>query len=103
LALWFLFGERRRLGGTPAVTVSQVREFFRRLLWRPPAAERIAAEVTRVLRRKGSSRIYDRQTASDGFAPRGGVAAMESREEWETNRYEDVGLHCLMVGSLLNY
>jgi len=54
LALWFLCVERRRLGGkTPAITVSQVREVFTRLLRHPaPSPERIAVEVTRVLRRK---------------------------------------------------
>ena len=60
LALWFLCWSGGGSGGkTPAVTVSQVREIFTRLLRSPaPSPERIAAEVTRVLRRKEAARIY---------------------------------------------
>lgn len=57
LAPWFLCRERRRVGGeTPAVTVSQVRELFTLLRVPAPSPERIAAEVTRVLRRADSRR-----------------------------------------------
>jgi hypothetical protein len=72
VALWFLCGERRRLGGeTPAVTVSQVRAVFSRLLRVPAAgAERIAEEVTRALRRKEAARIYHWRKAAAAFPPR---------------------------------
>jgi hypothetical protein len=70
LALWFLCGERRRVGGkTRAVTVSQVREVFTRQL-RAPSPERIAAEVPRVLYRTESARIYHWHQATGGFPPR---------------------------------
>jgi hypothetical protein len=53
------------------VTVSQVREIFTRLLRSPaPSPERIAAEVTRVLRRKESARIYKWLKAVGRFPPR---------------------------------
>src|SRR6202041_1214896 len=54
VALWFLILERIRLGGkTPAVTVSQMREIFTRLLrFPPPSPQQIAEQVTRVLWRK---------------------------------------------------
>lgn len=72
LALWFLCCERRRVGGkTPAVTVSQVREIFTRLLRSPaPNPERIAEEVTRILRRKEEARIYHWHAATKSFPPR---------------------------------
>ena len=58
-------------GKTPAVTVSQVREVFTRLLRvPPPSPERIAAEVTRVLRRKEEARIYHWHAATETFPPR---------------------------------
>ncbi len=53
------------------MTVSQVREIFTRLLRVPaPSPERIAAEITRVLRRKESSRIYHWYAATETFPPR---------------------------------
>jgi SRSO17 transposase len=72
LALWFLCCERRRVGGkTPAATVSQVRELFTRLLRSPaPSPERIAEEITRVLRREEEARIYHWHAATDSFPPR---------------------------------
>ncbi len=51
--------------------VSQVREVFTRLLRDPPPSpERIAGEVTRVLRRKEAARIYKWHKATGGFPPR---------------------------------
>jgi hypothetical protein len=72
LALWFLCCERRRVGGkTPAITVSQVREVFARLLRVPaPRPERIAAVVTRVLWRKEAARIDKWHKATGTFPPR---------------------------------
>jgi SRSO17 transposase len=72
VALWFLCLERRRVGGkTPAVTVSQVREIFTRLLRvPPPSPERIAEQVTRVLWRKEAARIYEWHKATGGYPPR---------------------------------
>ena len=60
LALWFLAGERVRLGeARTQLTVAQVREIFSRLLRRPrPSADQIAAEINRVLRRTEEARIY---------------------------------------------
>lgn len=56
---------------TPAASVSQVREVFTRLLRVPaPSPERIAAEVTRVLWRKETARIYKWHKATGGFPPR---------------------------------
>lgn len=53
------------------MTVSQVREIFARLLRSPaPSAERIAEEVTRVLRRKEAARIYKWYKATGSFPPR---------------------------------
>ncbi len=72
LALWFLILERRRVGGkTPAVTVSQVREIFTRLVRVPaPSPERIAQQVTRVLWRTEAARIYKWHKATGRFPPR---------------------------------
>ncbi len=72
LALWFLCCERRRVGGkTRAVTVSQVREIFTRLLRVPaPSPGRIAEEVSRVLRRKEEARIYHWHAATGSIPPR---------------------------------
>jgi hypothetical protein len=53
------------------VTVSQMREVFSRLLRVPaPGAERIAEEVTRVLRRTEAARIYHWRRAAGAFPPR---------------------------------
>ena len=72
VALWFLCLERRRIGGkTPAVTASQTRQIFTRLLRRPaPRPEEIAEEVTRVLRRNEETRIYHRHARTGKFPPR---------------------------------
>ena len=72
LALWFLSWSGGGSGGkTPAVTVSQVREVFTRLLRSPaPSPERIAEVVGRVLRRKEAARIYKWHKATGGFPPR---------------------------------
>lgn len=72
LALWFLILERLGMGGkTPAVTVSQVREIFTRLLRTPaPSPERIAELVTRVLKRKETARIYKWYKKTGQFPPR---------------------------------
>ena len=57
-------------GKTPAVTLSQLRQIFTRLLRRPaPTAEEIAGEVTRVLRRSEESRIYHWHKATGNFPP----------------------------------
>jgi hypothetical protein len=71
VALWSLCCERRRVGGkTPAVTVSQVRELFTRLLRVPASSpERIAAAVSRVLWRKEAARIYKWYKATGKFPP----------------------------------
>jgi hypothetical protein len=71
LALWFLVLERVRVGGkTAAVTVSQVREIFTRLLRSPaPSPERIAGVVTRVLWRKEAARICKWHEATGTFPP----------------------------------
>ena len=53
------------------MTVSQVREVFARLLRVPaPGADRIATEVSRVLRRKEEARIYHWHAANAAFPPR---------------------------------
>jgi hypothetical protein len=53
------------------MTVSQVREVFTRLLRLPaPSPERIAEEVTRVLRRKEEARNYHWHKAAGVFPPR---------------------------------
>jgi SRSO17 transposase len=72
VALWFLCLERRRAGGkTPAITVSQMRQVFTRLLRHPaPSAEEIAAEVSRVLRRNEESRIYHWYARTETFPAR---------------------------------
>jgi hypothetical protein len=58
-------------GKTPAVTVSQVRENFTRLLRvAAPGPERIARQVTRVLWRKEAARIYEWYKATGRFPPR---------------------------------
>ena len=58
-------------GKTPAVTLSQLRQIFTRLLRCPaPTAEEIAEEVTRVLRRNEESRIYHWHKATGNFPPR---------------------------------
>ncbi len=58
-------------GKTPAVTLSQLRQIFTRLLRCPaPPAEEIADEVTRVLRRNEESRIYHWHKATGKFPPR---------------------------------
>jgi len=72
LALWFLCLERWRVGGgkTPAITVSQMRQVFTRLLRDPPPRPAaIAAEVTRVLRRNEEARIYHWFAAKGTFPP----------------------------------
>jgi hypothetical protein len=74
LALWFLVGERQRLGKKiPALTVAQLRGVFARLLQpEPPSASRIAREVSRVLRRTEEARIYHWYKATGKFPPRRG-------------------------------
>lgn len=69
VALWFLCPERRRVGGkTPAVTVSQRRQVFTRLLRHSaPRPEGIAEEITRVPRRNEESRIYDGHAKTEWF------------------------------------
>jgi hypothetical protein len=58
-------------GKTPAVTVSQVRQIFSRLLRDPaPTAAQIAEEITRVLRRNEESRIYHWYAATQTYPPR---------------------------------
>ncbi len=53
------------------MTVSQVREIFTRLLRVPaPSSERIAEEISRVLRRKEEARIYHWHAATDSIPPR---------------------------------
>jgi hypothetical protein len=57
-------------GKTPALTVSQLRQVFTRLLRGPaPSAEAVAEEVTRVLRRNEESRIYHWHKATGRFPP----------------------------------
>jgi hypothetical protein len=71
VAPWFLCRGQRSGGETPAVTMSQVREAFTRPLRVPaPSPERIAAEVTRVLRRKEAARIDKWHKATGAFPPR---------------------------------
>jgi SRSO17 transposase len=72
LALWFLIQEQGRLGKKiPALTVPQLREVFARLLQPdPPRPQRIAEEVSRVLRRTEEARIYHWHTATGKFPPR---------------------------------
>ena len=72
LALWFLIGERRRIGGkTPAVTVCQVRALFTRLLReRPPTSGEIAREIRAVPRRNEEGRIYHWHARTKGYPPR---------------------------------
>jgi len=72
VALWFLCLERRRVGGkTPAITASQTRQIFTRLLRHPaPSPEEIAEEITRVLRRNEESRIYHWHANTGTFPPR---------------------------------
>jgi hypothetical protein len=71
LALWFLCLERWREGGkSPTLTVSQMRQVFRRLLRNPPPKPAaIAAAVTRVLRRNAEARIYHWFAAKGTFSP----------------------------------
>jgi hypothetical protein len=53
------------------MTVPQMREVFARLLQpRPPNAETIAEEVSRVLRRNEEARIYHWYKATGKFPPR---------------------------------
>jgi hypothetical protein len=53
------------------VTASRVREVFARLLRVPaPTTERIAEEVTRVLRRKEAAQIYWWHKAAGSLPPR---------------------------------
>jgi hypothetical protein len=61
-----------RLGGeTPAITASQVREHFSRLLRRPaPSPDRIVVEITRVLQRKEAAQLYHWHQATGGLPPR---------------------------------
>ena len=55
------------------MTVPQMREVFARLLRaEPPSAERIAEEVSRVLRRNEEARIYHWFKATGRFPPRRG-------------------------------
>jgi hypothetical protein len=52
------------------LTVPQLREVFARLLQPdPPSPQRIAAEVSRVLRRTEESRIYHWYKATGKFPP----------------------------------
>ena len=58
-------------GETPAVTLSQLRQIFTRLLRRPaPTAEEVADDVARVLRRNEEARIYHWHKATGNFPPR---------------------------------
>ena len=58
-------------GGTPAMTVPQVRVVFTELQREPrPSVERIAAVVSGVLRRNEESRIYHWYKATGGYPPR---------------------------------
>ena len=58
-------------GKTPAVTVPQTRQIITRLLRHPRVSpEKIAEEVTRVLRRNEESRIYHWHKATGKFPPR---------------------------------
>jgi hypothetical protein len=53
------------------LTVTQLREVFARLLQPdPPGPDRIAAEVSRVLRRNEEARIYHWHAATGKFPPR---------------------------------
>jgi hypothetical protein len=53
------------------VTVSQLGEIFTRLLRTPaPSPERIAEQVSRVLRRKETARIYKWYKKTGQFPPR---------------------------------
>ena len=53
------------------MTVPQMREVFARLLQPdPPSPQRIAKEVSRVLRRNEESRIYHWHAATGKFPPR---------------------------------
>jgi hypothetical protein len=72
LALWFLCVERRRLGGeNPGGDRLAVRGVFTRLLRDPPPSpERIAEEITRVLRRKEVAWIYKWHKAEGLLPPR---------------------------------
>jgi hypothetical protein len=55
------------------VTVPQLREVFARLLQpRPPSAQQIAEEVSRVLRRNEEARIYHWYARTKTFPPRRG-------------------------------
>ncbi len=74
LALWFLILEKRQRGETiPALTVPQMREIFARLLQaEQPNPERIAEEVSRVLRRNEEARIYHWHATTGKFPPRRG-------------------------------
>jgi hypothetical protein len=66
--------DARRLGEKiPALTVAQMREVFARLL-RPdrPTPERIAEEISRVLRRNEEARIYHWYAAERQAPPRRG-------------------------------
>jgi SRSO17 transposase len=71
VALRFLCLERRRVGGkTPAITVSQMRQVFTRLLQDPPPSPAaIAAEVSRVPRHNEEARIYHWFAATGSFPP----------------------------------
>jgi hypothetical protein len=56
-----------------ALTVPQMREVFARLLQaEPPSPERIAEEVSRVLRRNEEARIYHWYKRTGRFPPRRG-------------------------------
>ena len=72
ITLWFLCLERRHVGGkTPAMTVPQMRHILVRLLGdHLPSLEKIAAVVSRVLRRNEESRIYHWHKATGEFPPR---------------------------------
>ena len=72
LALWFLCCERRRLGGENpgGHRVSSARGVHPAAARPAPGPERIAAEVSRVLRRKEAARIYHWHKATGGFPPR---------------------------------
>jgi hypothetical protein len=55
------------------LTVPQLHEVFARLLQpNPPGPSRIAAEVSRVLRRNEEARIYHWRKATGKFPPRRG-------------------------------
>ena len=64
------------------MTVPQVRAIFTALLTdRPPTAERVAAVVSRVLRRSEEARIYHWHAATGRYPPRRPRPAPRPRRE----------------------